>query len=154
MKTAYLHFSDLKYNSISNSRDRSRVLAIAAGMAAARSVSIPSAPVENVQQYYNLSVMPIAQMLVEETNENLVMDFEEGMNYALMFWRLRYVAAHPNAQLDRNTPYGFFDTLLGVNLYIDKDTHTFVNEYKMEIFQAHDCLCDAYERCMDSVTSR
>jgi hypothetical protein len=154
MKTSYLHFTEAKYNSINNARDRSRVLAVAAGMAAAWAVSIPSAPVENLQQYYNLSTMPIIQTLIEETNENLVMEFEEAMEYALMFWRLRYIAAHPNATLDRATPYGFFDTILGVNLYVDKDSHTFVNQYMCEIFQLRDMLCDAYERCMDQVTSR
>jgi hypothetical protein len=147
MKTAYLHFTEAKYNSV-------RILAIAAGMAAAWAVSIPSAPVENLQQYYNLSTLPLVQTLIEETNENLVMDFEEGLEAALMFWRLRYIAAHPNAPLDRETPYGFFDTVLGVNLYVDKDTHSFVNEYKREIFELRDMLVDAYARCLDNTTTR
>jgi hypothetical protein len=150
MKTTYLHFSELLYNRITNGRDRNRVLAIAAGMAAARAVSIPSAPVENVQQYYNLSTMPLVQTLIEETNENLVMDFEEGMSYTLMFWRLRYVAAHPNVRLNQPSQYGFFDTILGANLYVDNDTHTFVNQYKKEIFELHDMLVEVYQESMAS----
>jgi hypothetical protein len=146
MKTSYMHFTELCFNRVSNGRDRCRILAIAAGMAAARTVSIPSAPVENVQQFYNLSVSPLVQTLVEETNENLVMEYEEGMNYALMFWRLRYIAAHPNAELNRPSPYGFFDTILGANMYVDSDTHTFVNQYKKEIFELHDALACVYQQ--------
>lgn len=154
MKTTYLHFSDLRYNGISNGRDRNRVLAIAAGMAASRSLSIPSAPVENVQQYYNLQILPAAQSLVEETNENLVMEYEEAMDYTLTFWRLRYIAAHPNVRLDMPSAYGFFDTVLGVNLYVDQDTHQFVNTYKKEIFQLRDALVEVYDQGIGSPTTR
>lgn len=148
MKTSYMHFTELLYNRVTNGSDRCCILAIAAGMAAATCVSIPSAPVENVQQYYNLSIMPLAQSLVEETNENLVMDYEEGMNYTLMFWRLRYVAAHPNVELNRPSRYGFFDTILGANLYVDDETHTFANQYKKEIFELRDALVAVYQQSM------
>jgi hypothetical protein len=148
MKTAYLHFADGLFNRVTNGRDKCRIVSLAAGMAASATVGIPSAAVENVQQYYNLSVMPLAQSLVEETNENLVMEFEEGMNYTLMFWRLRYFAAHPAKTLDRASPYGFFDTVLGANLYVDQDSHSFANQYKKEIFELRDALVDVYEKTL------
>lgn len=140
MNAKFLTLSSLSYTAITQGMDRSRVLSLATGMASAALVSIPSTPVENPQAYYNAQCIEQVRDIISQTNEQCVLMFDEACEYALSFWRMRYYAAHPVPNLSAPSPYGFFDTVLGAQLFVSPETHTFANQYKKEVFELRDRL--------------
>ena len=59
-----------------------------------------------------------------------------------MFWLLRNAAAHTGSQFPfaENSPYGFFDTILGAGVYVGDAMHTFVHEQKVGIYRVRNLV--------------
>lgn len=116
---------------------RGQVMAAAIGLALATRLPIPSAPVADLETHWNFQLAQLANDPLSDLNECVVFDTTAAITYVRTFWQLRYAAAHPSSQLAfaAQSPYGFFDTLAGVSLYVAPEAHCFVNENRAAIFQ-------------------
>lgn len=118
---------------------RANVLAYGIGLALASLMPIPSAPQEDRDTYFNLQVRPLINAPLSEINECVVVKTREVIEYAKVFWSLRYLAVHYGPQLAyaEESPYGFFDTLLGANLYVSPAMHECVNAHKDAVWKVY-----------------
>lgn len=116
---------------------RNQVMAAAIALAISARLPLPSGPVQDVENHWNFHVAGLLNDPLSEINEGAVFDIKAAVAFARQFWLLRYASAHPSAQLSfaDQSPFGFFDTLAGVALYVSPENHAFVNEHKACIFQ-------------------
>jgi hypothetical protein len=114
--------------------DRSCVIAAGVALAIARHLPLPSAPVDAPSNFYNFTNLQAAKDLVAQFNEQIVFNVKEALEETRNNWMLRYNAAHPPRFPVINPEIGYYDNLLGVAKYVDKETHCFNNQYKLPIF--------------------
>lgn len=74
---------------------RSNVLAAAVGFALARCAPLPSSPVEDASNYFNITVSPVVRDRVGAVNEQLIIPVNDTLQWARALWQVRYASAHP-----------------------------------------------------------
>jgi hypothetical protein len=126
--------------------DQSRIVSIAVAMAAAAHARLPSSQVENVSAFFAEQVFGTVSESISDLNESIVFGAKSALEYAQLFWKLRYYAAFP-AHLVDNTAYAM-DRLLfrkgleqmdlttiwaGGVLELSEEMNLFMNKYRTEI---------------------
>lgn len=114
--------------------DRSCVISAGVALAIARHLPLPSAPVDAPGNFYNFTNLQAAKDMVAAFNEQVVFNVKEALDETRNQWMLRYNAAHPPRFPVLNPQVGFYDNVLGVAKYVDKETHCFNNQYMIPIF--------------------
>jgi hypothetical protein len=84
--------------------------------------------------HYNFTVLPEVQRYIGEFNEEVVFDVRLALGCAREFWMLRYHAAHVEAFTLVDPAAGFYDNLIGVATYVDKDSCCFNNQHLVAIY--------------------
>jgi hypothetical protein len=141
---------NLKYNDLNRLAQslpcdvsiRSKVLACGVALALAYKLPLPSGPVADPDNFYNMQVSALVNDPMSEINEGVVFDLKAAVEYCRTFWLMRNAAAHDGGQFvfAQNSPYGFFDTILGAGIYVGDVMHTFVNEQKIGIWQVRNLV--------------
>jgi hypothetical protein len=134
MKVSFLRFVQTINNLAGMDTDRGCVIAGGVALAVARALPLPTACTDAPGQYYTFNNLQQAKELIAEFNEQVVFDVKECLDETREFWMLRYNAAHPPALPVYDVSIGFYDNLLGVPKFVDKESHSFNNKFKAQIF--------------------
>jgi hypothetical protein len=134
MKAEFVPFLSATNTQIRELEVRSRIIATAVALAVSRVVSLPSAAVEAPGTHYNFTVLSEVQRYIGEFNEEVVFDVRLALAAAREFWMLRYQAAHVETFAMIVPAAGFYDNLIGVPTYVDKDSCCFNNQHLVAIF--------------------
>jgi hypothetical protein len=114
---------------------RVRILAAAIAVALATSACIPSTEVDSPEAHYTAQIEPALKDAMCYFNEGLVFDYAACQAYTRQFWSVRYKAAHPMSRPLFAVQLGFFETLLGVDTFIEAELLTFLNTNAACIFR-------------------
>lgn len=133
MKPSFIRFVQA-VNAQDMGSDRRCVIAAGVALAVARALPLPTAEADAPGQYYNYNNLQTAKDLIAAFNEEVVFDVKEALDETREFWMLRYTAAHPADVPVYDPCIGFYDNLLGVPKFVDKESHCFNNQYKTQIF--------------------
>lgn len=141
---------NLKYNELNRLAQslpcdigvRSKVIACGVALALAYKLPLPTGPVVDPDNFFNMQVSSLMNDPFSEINESVVFDLKTAVEYCRVFWLLRNAAAHTGSQFPfaENSPYGFFDTILGAGVYVGDAMHTFVNEQKVGIYRVRNLV--------------
>ncbi len=134
MKAIFLNFIQTANSCKLDAGVRGCVIAAGVAKAIAAALPLPSAQDEAPGRYYTFNNSQLAKELICAFNEQLVFDTAEAVEEVREFWMLRYNAAHPEDFPVYNMDIGFYDNVLGVAKFVDKESHVFNNQYKIEIF--------------------
>ncbi|WP_233874743.1 hypothetical protein [Paraburkholderia adhaesiva] len=134
MKAQFVPFLTATNVQIRELENRSRIIATAVALAVSRVVSLPSAAVEAPGTHYNFTVLPEVQHHIGEFNEEVVFDVRLALAAAREFWMLRYHAAHAETFALVDPGAGFYDNLIGVAMYVDRDSCCFNNAHLVAIY--------------------
>lgn len=123
-----------------------RIVAIAVALAAASQAHMPSSQLENPSAFYGEQVHGFVAEKISEVGESVIFASNLSLDYAQMFWKMRYTAAYPNRMLVDNAYQ--IDRLLSVRastslditsiwsgglLDVSEEMSQFMNTYRAEI---------------------
>lgn len=134
MKAEFVPFLAATNTQIRELENRSRVIATAVALAVSRIVSLPSTAVEAPGTHYNFTVLSEVQRYIGTFNEEVVFDVRQALASAREFWMLRYHAAHAEAFALVDPGAGFYDNLIGVATYVDRDSCCFNKQHLVAIY--------------------
>ncbi|MBB5409396.1 hypothetical protein HDG34_003337 [Paraburkholderia sp. HC6.4b] len=134
MKAEFVPFLAATNTQIRELEHRSRVIATAVALAVSRVVSLPSTAVEAPGTHYNFTVLSEVQRYIAVFNEEVAFDVRQALASAREFWMMRYRAAHAEAFALVDPGAGFYDNLIGVATYVDKDSCCFNNQHLVAIY--------------------
>ncbi len=75
--------------------DQSRIIALAVALAVSSLAHLPSSGVNNVPAFYGEQVHPFVCEKISEVGEAVVFASKNALEYAQLFWKMRYNAAFP-----------------------------------------------------------
>lgn len=114
---------------------RAKVLAAAVGVALSRAAPLPSSPVDEPANYYNLQVLSSIKDAVGSMNENLVLDTKDSLEWTRNLWLVRYTAAHPQAYVVMGVTSGnFLEALINADVLLSTDARGLLNLWGSQIF--------------------
>lgn len=142
MKAQYLPFIQAADLHIKDAGSRSRILAAAVATAVANGLALPTTEVENVSSHFAQTLQMAVSRQIAEFNENVVFDLPYAVNLVRALWLIRYTAAHPSSKPVFGGDCSFFETFVGVHLYIDDETCCFLSENKAAIYIVAMAACD------------
>jgi hypothetical protein len=128
MKQFYMDFVQQAQSQVPDAMLRSRVVAAAVAVAISMSQSLPSGEVSHAGEYFTNQVMPAAQRIISEFNENLVFDTHAALMYTRQLWQLRYWSAFQQMQSVKLVNNDFFGSFTGVNALIADNFRVFMGE--------------------------
>lgn len=135
MDIKYLEFSRNVDRAVTDASSRSRIIAVAVGIAIASKLSMPSLAVEvDPSNYFLGTIAQASNDYISRFNEEVVFDTRYCREVLRSFWLLRYSAAYPGAQFFAPPTLGFVDSVVGATLYLAPEMHEFCNEHKEVIF--------------------
>lgn len=138
MKTEYIAFNHALSKSGIDPVDQGDAAGIAIAQAIADVLPLPSAPVEDLEEFYRNSQFETARQYINAFNENVTVSADEVVQNVRAFWCLRYNMTFPSINPIRLAgDYGYFDTIMGVGLYVADKTHKLANEYKSDVLQLY-----------------
>jgi len=119
--------------------DQPCVAAYAVAQAIAYFLPMPTSCVDDPTNYYRMNLALDAKAKVSCFNECVGLNAQECLDAVQKLWMLRYNTLYPfSFSQFMPAQYGYFDTIMGVGLVIDEETHSFVNKYKeqtLELFK-------------------
>jgi hypothetical protein len=131
---------------IKNPGDQSRIVAIAVALAVSSQAQLPSSSVDNQLAYYGEQVHPFVCEKISEVGEAVVFASKSALEYAQLFWKMRYTAAFPNHMLVDNAHQ--IDRLIATRgghslditslwsgglIQLSEEMSQFMNKYRAEI---------------------
>lgn len=121
---------------------RSKVIACGVALALAYKLPLPTGPVVDADNFYNMQVSTLVNDPFSEINESVVLDLRAAVEYCRVFWLQRNAAAHggPQFAFAENSPYGFVDTVAAAGVYMGDTMHEFVNEQKIGIYRVRNLV--------------
>lgn len=122
---------------------RSSTLAAAVGFALSRCAALPSSPVEDASNYYNLTVSPVVHDRVSAVNEQLIIPVTDTLHWARAFWHIRYATAHqPRNWIPALESVNFFDSFTLADIYLSREQFDLLNGKRDAIFAiANELVC-------------
>lgn len=135
MSIDYINLNNKISSLVPDASDNRKVVAAAVALLVAEAAPVPTAPVEAVENYYSMNVESLTYGKMGELNEKLNFDVAVCKELVRIHWLLRYNTLFPisSAKRKQDSQYGYFDTVMGVGMFVDEQTHQFVNQYKNEI---------------------
>lgn len=132
---------------VTDSNERRHVLAAVVSQKLSECAPMPTSDVEDVENYYLMQVKSSVLEKMSALNEKLNFDVKIAQDYTRKYWMLRYNTLYPISVVKRkyNSQYGYFDTIMGVGMFIDTTHHEFVNQYKTVIIDLLVDLCNILE---------
>jgi hypothetical protein len=146
MNPKYFGLNEAIGKLVKNPGDQSRIVAIAVALAVSAQAHLPSSDVENQLAYYGEQVHPFVCEKISEVGEAVVFASKSALDYAQLFWKMRYTAAFPNRmlvdnayQIDRliaaHASHSIDITSLwaGGLVQLSQEMSLFMNKYRAEI---------------------
>ena len=103
--------------------NRQMVMSLALATVLAKLLPVPTMPVEGVFSYYRDNNELLVRSLISKFNEVFLINIQDVSSFTYALWSLRYTALHPLAILAPNSCSTFFETLMGVNVFVDEKTY-------------------------------
>lgn len=119
MNSKYMPFNDEANLLITDQLVRTDILVAALALAVSNTLHLPTTEVDDPSSYFNLQILPSVTGIISDWNENMVLDAQAVVKQAASFWLVRYTAAYPCSGSMYSADYGFFDTVFGVNRYVE-----------------------------------
>ena len=128
--------------------DQGRIIAVAVAQAVAAKATLPSTELEvgSLAAYYTTNVQPMANEAIDCFGNATIFAQKTAAEYALIFWKMRYYAAHPaSCPITLNSyykslecesaiaVYDFGTLMAGGSLLLTPELYALMNKYKAEI---------------------
>lgn len=115
---------------------RSPVLAAAVGFAMARVATIPSSPVDDCTNYYNLSVASGLLAQLNALNEAVIVNCNDAAQWSRAFWQIRYQTAHLSIYWEPIPQCGgFFNSFTQADALLSVQQMELLNNNREKIFK-------------------
>jgi hypothetical protein len=153
MQMDFIQFNTTLARLVANPSDRAAVAACVCAQYTADCLSLPATSPDSLEGYYNTQAyVEEVVSILDPLNEKITMDLKLAKEYTKRLWMLRMMMVHPGRPERKKyaAQYGYFDTIMGVGLYVDEAQHQFVNQYKNEILSLY---CDLCEIAMQTPTA-
>lgn len=139
MTIEFITFNNKVSQLVAEPSDRRFVVSAVIAQLLAESTTLPTGEVENLENFYLMNVKTAIVEKMGYLNEKLTFDVNVAQEYTRKYWMLRYNTVFPINPFKRkiNLQYGYFDTIMGVGIFIDDEHHQFVNRYKAEILDLY-----------------
>jgi hypothetical protein len=126
--------------------DQGRIVAIAVALAASSQAHLPSSALSNVAAFYGEQVHQFVSEKISEVGESVIFASKLALDYAQLFWKMRYSAAFPTRVLVDNAYQ--IDRLISVRasssmditslwsgglMDLSEEMSQFMNRYRAEI---------------------
>jgi hypothetical protein len=116
--------------------DRKKILALAVSIAVARTMQIPTSIVENVNQYFNSTLINEVNSKVYKINEQIVFDTDLAISNCRAYWMVRYYTVYPDSlEVIVSEDFDFYCKLAGVDKFIPVDQYKYANDNKLVLSQ-------------------
>jgi hypothetical protein len=135
--------SDLQSRSAYSAGTTAFIVSVAVAAAVARSLPLPSSPVENAAQYFNDNHLLMVRERLASYNEAAVLKFAEAVDLAKKLWLQREWNASGRC-LGVHHNLDFFDTISGVGTFFSPQEVAEIKKYSVDILQLA-CLCTELE---------
>lgn len=143
MSIKYISFTNKVSALVTESSHRRKVVAAVIAQVLAECAPLPSSAVTDLDNYYLMNVRSFIYDLMGPLNEKLNFDLTMAQEFTRQNWKIRYNCLFPIDPVRRkfNSQYGYFDTIMGVGVFVTEEHHQFVNQYKTEILDLYCDLC-------------
>lgn len=98
---------------------------------------------DQIENYYAMNLKSTVMEKISQLNESINIDTELALEWVRAYWMVRSIVSNPGdpARRKHSANRGYFDTILGVGIYVKEEHSCFVNKYNTEII---DLVCDLY----------
>lgn len=100
-------------------RPRSVLASIATAKAIAARLMVPSSPVEDITNYYDISFQIEVTALVSRINEVFITDVDTVLDYARRFYFVRYFCVNPKGNVFCVNPETVVQDFFGLTIAVD-----------------------------------
>lgn len=126
---------------------RGPVLAAAVGFAMSRLAQLPSAPVEDAGNFYNMTVSDAVRTRISTINEQIIINVNDALQWSRAFWNVRYATVHqPRVWIPADDSQCFFNSFSQADQYLSRQQLELLNGKTAAIFDiANDLICTVGE---------
>lgn len=117
----------------SGNRSRSQLTSLVIGKALASSLNLPSAPVDDIADFYRLNIFIGLQSKVSGLNELSVIDVDTVLDYTARFYTTRYFAAYPKKTIFCPSQETAVLDFLGASYALDQNSMELVKSAPLEV---------------------
>lgn len=117
----------------SGNRSRSQLTSLVIGKALASSLNLPSAPVDDIADFYRLNIFIGLQSKVSGLNELSVIDVDAVLDYTARFYTTRYFAAYPKKTIFCPSQETAVLDFLGASYALDQNSMELVKSAPLEV---------------------
>lgn len=129
----------------SGDRSRSLLTSIAIGKALAKTVSLPTAEVDNLEQFYKSVVLIDLQTKLSTLNELAVVDVNTALDYTYRFYAVRYYSAFPKRTVFCPRNETALADFMGLSLALDPKATETISAQPMELTNLHNGFVQFFE---------
>lgn len=123
-----------------NLEDRRKVFSYALSVVLARTLPLPSLPVESPANYFIGNVEQPVREAANAFNEKIVIDYEIVRDFTQKLWAIRYFSVHNTHEIGSFYPFNFFEIVSGIGNNVDEKTYQYVNEHKVAIIDLSNAI--------------
>lgn len=146
MNPKFLPFSNMLAKECTDISIRSQALPYIVAMAVAKTMPIPSSPVQEVSNYFRTTHGIAVRNTIADINEQLVFDTPLALSLTGVLWEARYNAAHPQKlnmlSIRDACNGGIFAAMTGASLALSADQMQFMECHKQLLLTASEYLYD------------
>lgn len=117
----------------SGNRSRSQLTSLVIGKALASSLNLPSAPVDDIADFYRVNIFIGLQSKVSGLNELSVIDVDAVLDYTARFYTTRYFAAYPKKTIFCPSQETAVLDFLGASYALDQNSMELVKSAPLEV---------------------
>lgn len=117
----------------SGNRSRSQLTSLVIGKALASSLNLPSAPVDDIADFYRVNIFIGLQSKVSGLNELSVIDVDAVLDYTARFYTTRYFSAYPKKTIFCPSQETAVLDFLGVSYALDQNSMELVKSAPLEV---------------------
>ena len=118
---------------LSGNRSRSQLASIVIGKALADAQALPSAPVDDIADFYRLNVFIGLQSKVSDLNELSVIDVDSVLDYTARFYTTRYFAAYPKKTIFCPSQETAILDFMGTSYALDQSSMELIKAAPLEV---------------------
>jgi hypothetical protein len=126
-------------------KNRSIQVSMAIGKALARELPLPSAEIDNLEQYFRNTGAIQFNDLLNYLNEMSVVDVETVNMYAMNFFKIRYYMAYPKPSVVCLSPETAFINFMGISEGLDQTSIEAMREEPVLLMKTYNGVVRFFE---------
>ncbi len=119
-----------------NTDDRKKILSIAVGITAGRSVELPEKSVPIPNEYYRSDKERAIKDYIYSVNEQIILNTDFAISVARSYWMIRYYSVYPDPiNMIVSEDFDFYCKLSSVDRYVCIEDYKYCNEHKLVLLE-------------------